>query len=82
MYLIMNLNLILLIIVLMSHSICDSINETSSTSQGDVGNKFTIIDSEIDDLVWCQSNPKVILALTINQNLYRSIDKGYTWIKL
>lgn len=54
----------------------------TNTTLGEVGNKFTIVDSLIEDIVWCDSNKDIVLAISEKKSLYRSLDKGYTWLKL
>lgn len=55
---------------------------STNTTLGEVGTKFTIVDSPVDDMIWCEENKDIVLALTEKQSLYRSVDKGYTWLKL
>jgi hypothetical protein len=51
-------------------------------SAGVVDFKLTELDSPPLDIIWCGSSRDTVITLTVNNSLYRSDDKGFSFKKL
>jgi len=74
--------LVLLYLFLFTSNAETNFSDSQKPPKDEAAFHVSNIDSILSDILWCGGSKEIVLILSDNGSVYKSIDKGFKWTKM